>query len=464
MQNQNNANGASKVNNAAKASTAATSSNATSTTIADATAMTPTGAIVASESNISSTLQLAIDPNQVHEEHRRTSIVNLNGPANNQDDDAQRLLLNGPNPQTNDRLPNFPLTPRDVQIAPPGGLSSNLDFLADISAHQTRTEPEMNPIMMDEQAPPYFGWGDVPALDPTEAENPQRPISFDPMPNEMLQLWLEPRADSISHHSSSIELMRNMNFLGENFISAARRNSRSLEPGKASDDIPNERFVRVERCWLAPTDQIGRLINTLWRDVSCYDADNLFSIPTWQSMSPSSGNYPGSRFGLDEECRLQLQHAFGLSPTSLANFNNYSPNDASSPAASTTMSGSIPAFPPAEILDMALDLYFRHFHPLVPFVHMATFCAKKTQLPLLFVMCQIGMIILGTKGTTSFVLKTFACSVERITSDLAKCAVGNDSAVGIMATFAAAFLTLNLAAMTGVSIGVLPINIASPIY
>lgn len=409
-------------------------------------------------SDIDHNLQIPGDSNHIQEEQRRMSLVNLHSTAanNNQDNDAQHHFINtssGPGP-ANSRasVPGFPPTPRDVQITPPGGLSSNLDFLADISAHQPRTEPEINAMMMDEQNPSYFGWGDVSALETVEQQQQtQRPITFDPVPNEMLQLWLEPRADSVSHHSSSINFMRNMSFLGENFVSPGRRDSRSMDPNKAVDDIPNERFTRVERSWVAPANLVGRLINSLWQDVSCFESDNLFSSPPWQSISPSTGNYPGSRFGLDEECRSQLQHAFGLSPASISSINPTTPIEALSPTASTTGSGSIPTFPPAEILDMALDLYFRHFHPLVPFVHLPTFCAKKTKLPLLFVMCQIGMIILGTKGTTAFVSKTFACSLERISSELAKCAIGNETPTGVVSTFAAALLTLNLAAMTGVS-------------
>lgn len=385
-------------------------------------------------------------------------MVNLHSTTanNHQDHDAQHQFINtsGGSGTANNRasVPIFPPTPRGVQITPPGGLSSNLDFLADISSHQPRTEPEINAMMMDEQNPAYFGWGDVSALDSVEQQQQaQRPITFDPMPNEMLQLWLEPRADSVSHHGSSIDFIRNMSFIGDNFISPGRRDSRSIDPNKAIDDIPNERFTRVERSWVAPANLVGRLINNLWQDVSCYESDNLFSIPPWQSMSPSTGNYPGSRFGLDEECRSQLQQAFGLSPASLASINSATPTDALSPTASTTGSGSIPTFPPAEILDMALDLYFRHFHPLVPFVHLPSFCAKKTKTPLLFVMCQIGMIILGTKGTTSFVSKTFTCSLERISSELAQCAIGNETSTGVISTFAAALLMLNLAAMTGVS-------------
>lgn len=328
-------------------------------------------------------------------------------------------------------------------IAPPSGLSSNLDYLAGVSAHLRGTEPGVNAVPIDEQPPSDFGWGDVAALDSTGTQQSERPATtLDQMSNDVLQLWLEPRADTLSGHSSSVDFIRaTVNAMGESFISPDRHSGRAR-------NIPNERFARVERCWLIPADNVGRLMNSLWKHTACYDADNIFSVPaTWQSTPLSTSNYyPGSRFGLDEECRLQLQHSFGLSPAFLASLDCN--DDGLLPSSS---SSSIPSFPPAEVLDMALDLYFRHFHPLVPFVHIPTFCAKRTRLPLLFVMCQIGMIILGTNGTTTFVLKTFTYSLEKISTDLAKCAIGNETPAGIVSIFAAAFLMLNLATMTGVS-------------
>ena len=65
-------------------------------------------------------------------------------------------------------------------------------------------------------------------------------------------------------------------------------------------------------------------------------------------------------------------------------------------------------FPPAEILDMALDLFFRDFHPLVPFIHVPTFSAKDARPSLLYAMCLIGMVLLGTKGTLNFVVNNFS--------------------------------------------------------
>lgn len=40
--------------------------------------------------------------------------------------------------------------------------------------------------------------------------------------------------------------------------------------------------------------------------------------------------------------------------------------------------------------------------------------------------------------------------LEKITAELAKCSLGTESSANTMSTFAAAFLFLNLAAMTGV--------------
>ncbi|KAJ9199923.1 transcriptional regulator family: Fungal Specific TF and C2H2 zinc finger [Paecilomyces variotii] len=376
---------------------------------------------------------------------QRPSAVNITSSTANPNDETPRLLPGLP-PETQ-RLPNLPPTPRDVPISANGMQSTSLDFLADISAHHARTESDINPMMIDEQQP-YFGWNEVTPLNPAEHAS-QRGVAFDAMHNDILQFWLEPRGDSVSHQGS-LDLMRDTNFglVGENLaLSPERHHRHSIDTTKSGDNIPNERFAKVERCWLAPSNTVGRLMNTLWRDMAHSDLDNLFSVHNFQPL----GHYPdgpqGSRHGLDEECRMQLQAVFGMAPSTLSHINSPG-NEALSPAASAS-GGSAPTFPPAEILDMALDLYFRHFHRLVPFVHLPTFSAKKARLPLLFVMCLIGMIILGTKGTTSFVARSFPVVFEKVSAELAKCSLGNGKPAGIMTTFATAFLFLNLAAMTG---------------
>lgn len=301
-------------------------------------------------------------------------------------------------------------TPRDVPLSAPGMPHSSLDFLADISAHHGRTEPDVTSMMLDEQQH-YFGWSDV---NPADQAAHRNGMTFDNIPNanDMLQMWLEPRADTGSNHGS-LDLMRDSHFPlmsdSNMVVTPGQQNRQSVDSGNTGgDSIPNERFAKVQRCWLAPPNHTGRLMNSLWRDIVYTDVDNLFSVNSLQLPS-DPGLLQGSRCGVDEDCRRRLQAAFGRS---FAYPQMQSPrNGAASPATTSSASNLFPNFPPAEILDMALDLYFRTFHPLVPFVHLPTFSAKKARLPLLYVMCLIGMMLLGTKGTTNFVSRNFTVSL-----------------------------------------------------
>ncbi|GIK02289.1 hypothetical protein Aspvir_006338 [Aspergillus viridinutans] len=337
-----------------------------------------------------------------------------------------------------------PFIPREISLTTPDGLpSSSLDCLADISAHQARTQPQLNPMVMDHQQA-YLGWGDVTATEPS----PYRAPVFGPMPNDILQFWLEPRGDTTSN-PSPIDLMRDASVgLMDDQTSAsprARQNGHSVEnPSiQSPSNIPSERFAKVQRYWLTPTNNTGRLMNTLWRDVATCPLDNILGVYSGQLFNSPSGLSGDLRYGLDEECRQNLLATFGQARLSTSNDGSTAPRMSEAPF------GSPQAFPPAEILDMALDLYFRNFQPLIPFIHIPTFSAKKTRSPVLYVMCMIGMIILGTKGTTSFVSKNFNLVLDKITGELAKCAAGSETSVGTVSTFAAAFLFLNLAAMTG---------------
>ncbi|KAJ5364038.1 uncharacterized protein N7496_009751 [Penicillium cataractarum] len=333
-------------------------------------------------------------------------------------------------------------TPRDMTLSANGLPSSSLDFLADISV---RAGPDINSMILDEQQT-YFGWNEVTPGD----QNAQRnSITFDTVPNDMLQLWLEPRTDTGSNHGS-LDLMRDGHFpiISENAVlTPDQQNRNSVDSGKSGcDNIPTERFTKVQRCWLAPPNHTGRLMNSLWRDIVYTDGDNLFSLNS-PYVAEDSGLLQGSRCGVDDDCRRRLQAAFGQA---FAYPQMQSPrNEGTSPSTTGSASMTFANFPPAEILDMALDLYFRTFHPLVPFVHLPTFSAKKTRLPLLYVMCLIGMMLLGTKGTASFVSKNFTHMLEKVTADLAKCTMGIESPASAMSIFATAFLFLNLAVLTG---------------
>ncbi|KAJ5586892.1 uncharacterized protein N7459_002657 [Penicillium hispanicum] len=341
------------------------------------------------------------------------------------------------------RLPDLAIS-RDIAPPSTGIPPSSLDFLADISAHHGRTEPDLQTIMIDEQQP-YLGWNEVAPADQAVHRND---IGFEPRPNDMLQLWLEPRTDIASNHGS-LDLMRDSQFpiMGDNVVVTPDQQDRHyIESGKTGGDtIPSERFSKVQRCWLAPPNHTGRLMNSLWRDIVYTDTDNLFSV---NSLSlPNSNMLQGSRCGVDEDCRRRLQAAFDLA---FAYPQMQSPrHEVASPVTSGSAATPFCNFPPAEILDMALDLYFRTFHPIVPFIHLPTFSAKTTRPPLVFVMCLIGMMLLGTKGTATFVSRNFTLVLDKVTSELAKCTMGVETSAATISIFATAFLFLNLAVLTG---------------
>ncbi|KAJ6036456.1 hypothetical protein N7540_000735 [Penicillium herquei] len=327
---------------------------------------------------------------------------------------------------------NLP-TPRDMSLPVAG---TGLDFLANVSAQQGRADPNIHPMLLDEQQS-FFGWGDVTHVDQNMQQNSQ---AFESTHSDMLQLWLEPRTE-VGSNPGSLDLGH------VPLMNCDQQNRNSIDSGRsAGDNIPNERFSKVQRCWLAP-NHTGRLINSLWKEIVQTHGDNIFSRDYFHL--PNDLNLlQGSRYGIDDDCRRRLQTAFAQ--TSIPFSQMQSPmNDAVSATTYDSPSKTFPHFPPAEVLDMALDLYFRNFHPLVPCVHLPTFEAKKTHLPYLYVMCLIGMMLLGTKGTTMFVLKNFTHVLEKITADLAKCSLGGETPTNVVSTFATTFLFLNLAVLTG---------------
>ncbi|PGH11937.1 hypothetical protein AJ80_06902 [Polytolypa hystricis UAMH7299] len=229
--------------------------------------------------------------------------------------------------------------------------SSSLDFRADISAQSLRNIAELDAMtIVDHQ--PYFRWKD-PYASNSDGQHHARGSLSDTVPNDLLQMWLEPQAD------------------------------------RTSIDFSQTQFVHSA-------------------------TDSLFSIGRVHPFRvQTESRLQGSRWGVDEECKLHLQAVF--SPVQQQHIgalsNHSSENLRTSPSNSLAASRSANSFPPAEILDMALDLYFRHFHPLMPFIHVPTFCARTTEPTVLFTMCLIGMVFLGTKGTTTFVLRDFPVSV-----------------------------------------------------
>ncbi|CAG8261223.1 unnamed protein product [Penicillium salamii] len=330
-------------------------------------------------------------------------------------------------------LPASSTTPRETPLAT--GLPSSLDYLANISANHGRSETETNTMAIDELQP-YYGWNEV-----TPAGHPPRAgLAFDPVPKDMLQMWLEPRTDTASNNSLDLIHDNQLPLISDNLILTPDPNRRSVDNKPDSDNIPNERFFKVQRCWLAPPST-GRLINSLWRDSAMSSVDNIFSVQSLHfADDPNAGQ--GSRCGFDEDCRRRLQAGFS---------DNTQPPHTTPiiPADWIASASHYSDFPPAEIFDMSLDHYFRLFHPLLPFVHVPTFAANKTRPSLLYVMTLIGMTLLGTKGTTAFVSRNFAAVLENVTSEFSRCSLGLDNSTGTMTMLATALLLLELAGLTG---------------
>lgn len=104
-----------------------------------------------------------------------------------------------------------------------------------------------------------------------------------------------------------------------------------------------------------------------------------------------------------------LQGALHNAPPALHTFRSESYGDtaSSSGEAGASPGGDGIQFPPAEILDIALEMYLYYFHPTLPIIHIPTFSAKNAPRPLLLAMCLIGLSILGTAGASKFVSRTF---------------------------------------------------------
>jgi hypothetical protein len=157
--------------------------------------------------------------------------------------------------------------------------------------------------------------------------------------------------------------------------------------------VPTERFRKVEQCWPHRSGHKTRAMHNLWREISVEMADNLFTDLDGLAKLISQNKLGSFRRGLDQEARVRLEKVLHRV--------HGSPN-----ANGTTPTTTI-WLPPAEIFDMGLDLYFRHFHPLLPFVHVPTFDPRSTDVSVLFIMCLIGIALINTNGAVSFVQQAF---------------------------------------------------------
>lgn len=214
----------------------------------------------------------------------------------------------------------------------------------------------------------------------------------------------------------------------------------AVDRTKTIAKVPRERFSRVQRCWGPRPGRVHRIMPVLWKEVAASPMDNLFS----ESPVAVDDFRTTSNWGLDIDCRVRLRDAFRTPAPSTYHSPRMQP--VLDPVLSQQANEE---FPPAEILDIALGLFFRRFHPTVPFIHTATFSVRNTPSPMLFAICLIGLSILGTTGATRFVSRMFPSFLQRVCNDLSACAGSSASPTQQLVIFATGLLTLNLSVITG---------------
>ena len=175
--------------------------------------------------------------------------------------------------------------------------------------------------------------------------------------------------------------------------------------------IPNEQLERVERFWPARRKRTAIHPELMrWQDILDHTEDNLFSATALSSDTRELAvvNNPDSTWNLTKHCYDRLvhdcsgylqrpSHTSSVSPSTSGNdiIDGSSNSDEPSPSSRTSWGSG---FPPADIIDMGLDLYFYHCHTFMFVIHASTFDASTTPSELLFPMCLIGLKIFNHKA------------------------------------------------------------------
>jgi hypothetical protein len=217
-----------------------------------------------------------------------------------------------------------------------------------------------------------------------------------PGQSDMLQYWLSQADKDMGYDSLTIPDMIGPSYTVDASNRPAHLPMNRVATSETSEtastgNIPNERFARVESCWLAKNNGIR---STLWHDVVHSPGPNLFSVGPSSSQEKLHG-----RWGVSAQLRCHLEAEFGshvLHPAG-ASANGKTPRPGN--------------FPPAEVLEICLDHYFRRFHPMAPFMHVPSFDASNTPLPLLYAMCMLGLSALESSNGGNFISNAFTVGI-----------------------------------------------------
>nr|KAK5438821.1 hypothetical protein LTR18_008256 [Exophiala xenobiotica] len=184
-------------------------------------------------------------------------------------------------------------------------------------------------------------------------------------------------------------------------------------------EIPSERFTRIQQLWPSAIKFSEFPVN-LWKHVMALEHNNIVSDSRAHSDQSPTRTHSGKTFkcGFDHLCRAHLAYdtrQFGL-PVSTPELTNMeglgsafriekgSGLSSNNIRSLDLCSLEVPAtFPSTELFGSSLDLYFRRFHTMMPFIHQPTFSASVTSSVVLYPMCLIGFTFLNDLEARRFV-------------------------------------------------------------
>ncbi|KAH6638121.1 hypothetical protein C7974DRAFT_154710 [Boeremia exigua] len=312
--------------------------------------------------------------------------------------------------------------------------------------HDSSLGPPIDPSM---ESLTFAPSGNVNTFDPWAFDITQTHQSMlAQTPSQALRSWLFPPESNMDTPNGS-----HRPELEDTLYHDAAGNQRNSQ-GSPSDAmsiasrIPRERFARVANCWPPQTSRTTRLMPILWQDLASRGCSNIF----WDDMihtfeqAPYNDERKNSRWCLDDASRKSLQDA--LTQAQLAEASRPT-HRGSLVGNSIAVTGNSLPFPPAEILDIALEMYQNYFHPTLPVIHVPSFSVKQAARPLLLSMCLVGLSIIGTAGAVKFVTQSFPSLLQLVLSDLRSLRSSEYPPHRHMRTIATGLIALNLASITG---------------